>query len=207
MIRDRTVCLAPQQTLDGGNGANDGTDAELWSVELQSTAYAAFPGFNLLTANHLYEVPCSVCMKSKTSGFTVWGSDTCPGRETLAYKGYIGGDNSQRNTHDCVEKGVDFTVARSMCMTDDGVSPLKACPANNGALTIFRFKDNWDDFVGSSEGTGGKWAWARTLGDHSGVIQRTHDSNAATLTTQCRLLSAKVEIRIDVLPRSEPSNL
>ena len=122
MIRDRTVCLAPQQTLDGGNGANDGTDAELWSVELQSTAYAAFPGFNLLTANHLYEVPCSVCMKSKTSGFTVWGSDTCPASSAVGYDGYVVSDHisGQRTRYECLEKRT-VAVARSVCRFEAGL--------------------------------------------------------------------------------------
>ena len=101
--------------------------------------------------------------------------------------------NQRRNTVQCVDK--ETKVARKACL------PLHACPKDGAEATVFRFKDNWDDFVGSSEGTGGKWYWQSSFGDHSGVLVRTADSRWASVSTPCVFSQPNIEIRADVLPR------
>jgi hypothetical protein len=176
------LCLAtPHEQAYSNNGYNGG--GKLWSAEWTTNSYNNIFGFDHLHALNGFEIPCSVCVRRRSVGYQMWGSDQCPGEDQRAFAGYIMGDTSQRNSYACVEKQ-NPTVARQPC------PEIFICPASS-TVTSFRFETDWNGFISSTTGPvggteGSGWAWQATRGDHDGIVERTVDgATEASIFTSC----------------------
>ena len=142
------------------------------------------------------EQSCSVCVRNKASGVTLWGTDTCPDLSVPAYDGYImAAEGLQRSVFQCVDK-TETTVARSMCL------PRVECPADGSKMTSFRFENAVPNDFTDTQQDG--WTWTAHMGGTStqrGVFQRATDAGTGAIETQCTFESRDIKVKMDLMPR------
>eukprot|EP01050_Picozoa_sp_SAG11_P012933 SAG11_NODE_1474_length_4839_cov_2.761603_3_plen_398_part_00 len=218
------LCMpVPPKQSYSSTSAHAGS-SKLFSLEYEMSSYSNVAGFEAIVDLDAFEMPCAVCARRFASGFTQWGSDTCPGGTEFAYGGYVYTSVGRGATFECLEKK-ETVVARQAC------TPLTACPPNGGPMTAFNFDTSEYEFQGGSVGgkttitlplitdcclwlvlicldlvssgtDGSGWSWSASAGSRAGVIERTADATEpASIYTDCHFVRNEVTIRLDLLPR------
>ena len=198
------LCLVPDSVAveDGVSSRPEGGGA-VWSVEHGMSpnvpgVSATYPKdiFGEFATIDKQEEVCSVCVRNKASGVTLWGTDKCPDLSVHAYDGYImAAEGLQRSVFQCVDKS-ETAVARSLCL------PRAACPTDGSKMTSFRFDYNVPNDFSDTQQDG--WRWATTVGGTStqrGVFIRDTDSGTGSIETQCSFDTRDIKVKIDIMPR------
>ena len=139
MIRDRAVCLGPQQLLEF-------SAADQAGVNVYSRAQYVNVGNQLsqLTTSGAKDAVCSVCQTGSTTQFplTVHGRNDCPTDFVLDYKGYIMAEsfNRFRTEFICMDSAMEAVACAG-------------CDANKGALYPTETEDSLQGYTDGMEVT------------------------------------------------------
>ena len=196
------LCMAPATSPSSQQANTETASSLITSLEFDSQSWGTINSLAHVGDLDQIEIPCIVCLRERAIPLPVWGTNRCPlDRAINVMKGYMWSSDQRRAEYMCIQDP-RTAVASARC------SPSHTCPADGTAMTAFLFDaslgarqgDFLSNVVGSTGGSAG-WAWLASLGDHTGVVQRTADSNTGSISTPCFFDSTSVTISMDVLPR------